>query len=101
MVEPDKRASVAPRDALAEAQAAAERILAAPEPTKAEVAARLGRAQLEVLVQARVELYASKNFPRFAPSDGICWACRRQIFEVEDGSCLVTCCPHCHRSYVD
>lgn len=57
--------------------------------------------------------------PHFAPNNGICWRCKRQIYEeieqpawngntrktgisVEKaGRELVTDCPHCNRSYCD
>lgn len=56
--------------------------------------------------------------PHFAPHDGICWRCHRQIYAGEwvetpygkyhsgvsvekAGSSLVTGCPHCNRSYCD
>jgi len=56
--------------------------------------------------------------PHFAPSDGSCWSCHRQIYAGEwvetpygkyhsgisvekAGSSLVTGCPHCNRSYCD
>jgi hypothetical protein len=52
--------------------------------------------------------------PDFAPSNGICYSCRRQIYspitqpsgrvtgvDVESAKYLVTGCPHCNRSYCD
>ena len=48
------------------------------------------------------------NLPMFAPSNGICWRCRKNIYEGEygisvekAGSMLITGCPYCHRTYVD
>ena len=59
----------------------------------------------------QLEVWA-KGMPDFAPKSGICYKCRKQIYEkfvhkngittgitVEDAKSLVTGCPHCHRSY--
>lgn len=42
----------------------------------------------------------------FAPKDGVCWYCKRNICEGEHGITLeklgdyiITGCPHCNRSY--
>ena len=44
----------------------------------------------------------------FAPKDGICWHCKRNIAEGENGITLerlgdyiITGCPHCHKSYCE
>ncbi len=55
-----------------------------------------------------------KGYPHFAPMGGRCWNCNEDIYKEIDhggyktgisvekaGSTLVTCCPHCHRSYCD
>lgn len=47
-----------------------------------------------------------KDFPHFAPDDGQCWKCHRNIYQNyenrgKDGSDPVTGCPHCYRSYCD
>lgn len=43
--------------------------------------------------------------PLYAPEDGICWFCKRNIYwriPVEKaGTELVVGCPHCFRSYCD
>ena len=61
---------------------------------------------------------AEKGLPHFAPSSGICYSCRKNIYEeikhpdtghgeyttgisVEEASSHVTGCPHCHYSYCD
>lgn len=45
------------------------------------------------------------KYPHFAPSNGICWGCGKQIYEKIDFSRaisdLITGCPHCNRSYCD
>lgn len=47
----------------------------------------------------------SRDLPHFAPIDGRCFACHRQIYDdisVETAeSELITGCPICHRSYCD
>ena len=72
---------------------------------------------------AQSEYCKRTGAPHFAPGNGICWQCRRNIYEkvvwkmtnlagkeieVETGitvekagKSLVTGCPHCHRSYCD
>ena len=51
--------------------------------------------------KAQSALCAELGLPHFAPSSGICWSCRRQIYEELDGKFYVTGCPFCHRSYCD
>lgn len=51
--------------------------------------------------QAHARLCEERRLPQFAPSNGVCWSCRRQIFEVLDGHSYVTGCPFCHRSFCD
>ena len=45
------------------------------------------------------------GFPHFAPEDGICYKCGRQIYEKitteEAESKLITGCPHCDSTFVD
>lgn len=50
---------------------------------------------------AQGRLCAESRLPLFAPTDGICWSCYRQIYEALDGTTYVTGCPFCHRSYCD
>lgn len=60
--------------------------------------------------------YCEKNeHPCFAPNDGVCWKCHRNIYEpykrpngtvtgitVEQASArLIADCPHCNKSYCD
>lgn len=59
------------------------------------------REQVAERVEAQRELCARSRLPHFAPWDGICWSCRRQIYEIEDGRSFVTGCPHCNKSYCD
>lgn len=55
----------------------------------------------------RQEQYANeKKLPLFAPSDGQCYSCRRNIYDdertlAEAGHTLITGCPFCCRSYCD
>lgn len=47
-----------------------------------------------------------KDLPHFAPRNGICWSCQKDIYEHERtareaGSNLITGCPWCCRSYCD
>lgn len=65
-------------------------------------------------IKAQRKLQKEKNYPDFAPSNGICWRCRKNIYsELDHGSyktgitveqaatSLITGCPHCNRSYCD
>jgi len=58
-------------------------------------------ADVEAAKKAQEELCERSGIPHFAPRDGVCWSCHRQIFGEEDGRSLITGCPFCHRSYVD
>ena len=50
---------------------------------------------------AQARLCEERRLPHFAPGTGVCWSCRRQIYEELDGTSYVTGCPFCHRSYCD
>lgn len=59
-------------------------------------------------VQAAIKFQAAlcekEKLPHFAPRNGVCWSCRRQIYGPDggyDGTSFVTGCPWCHRSYCD
>lgn len=52
-------------------------------------------------IKAQWQLCATSGLPHFAPTDGVCWSCFRQIYEELDGESFVTGCPFCHRSYCD
>lgn len=65
-------------------------------------------------IAAQRKYCEEKKMPHFAPRDGVCWRCYRNIYKpvnhgpyttgisVEDaGNRLVTGCPHCCRSYCD
>lgn len=64
--------------------------------------------------KAQKKYQDDNNHPDFAPRDGSCFRCCRNIYteidhgdyktgiSVEDaGKSLITGCPHCHYSYVD
>ena len=63
---------------------------------------------------AQNQLQGENGYPDFAPSNGICYKCRRNIYEqsnhkghvtgvtVEQAATdLITGCPHCNISYCD
>ena len=65
-------------------------------------------------VKGQKEYQLAKDFPDFAPADGKCWNCGRNIYSpIKNGkhtsgysverasTTLITGCPHCHRSYCD
>lgn len=69
--------------------------------------------------KAQAKLCEEKGLPHFAPKNGICWNCRKNIYtpieqegwqdrkytsgiSTEKASNeLVTGCPHCNRTYCD
>lgn len=62
---------------------------------------------IEESTKGQKEYCENHELPHFAPSDGICWSCHRQIYDedrisVEEAkSELITGCPVCHRSFCD
>lgn len=64
---------------------------------------------LKIAMQAnfyfRQEALLNKKFERVAPSDGICWCCKKQIYEkisFQDAeNSFITGCPHCSRSFCE
>ncbi len=56
-------------------------------------------------IKLQAEYQKRTHSPDFAPSDGVCWSCNRQIYEVLSkeyvSTRLITGCPLCHRSYCD
>ncbi|AIM37357.1 hypothetical protein KO02_12130 [Sphingobacterium sp. ML3W] len=65
-------------------------------------------------IKAQKSYCEKSGDPHFAPTNGICYRCKNQIyFQINHGSYstgisvekatnqLITGCPHCHRSYCD
>ncbi|PPL04963.1 hypothetical protein SAMN05444682_101760 [Parapedobacter indicus] len=65
-------------------------------------------------IKAQKNYQQENKCPAFAPSNGICWKCKQQIYSEKDhgryktgisvekaSTQLVTGCPHCNRSYCD
>ena len=66
-------------------------------------------------IKAQEKLCREKGYPHFAPYDGECWSCGKNIYmqyplsrrpnrgiSVERASKeLITGCPHCNRTYCD
>lgn len=57
-------------------------------------------------IVAQKQYCKDNKAPHFAPEDGFCWSCGKQIYangrSVKYASeNLITGCPHCHRSYCD
>lgn len=57
-------------------------------------------------IAAQQQYCKEHKAPHFAPEDGFCYSCGKQIYvdgrDVEYASKnLITGCPHCHRSYCD
>ena len=61
---------------------------------------------------AQKKFQKENGFPDFAPRDGYCWSCKKDIYsEIDHGkyktgksveeasSQLITGCPHCNRTY--
>ena len=57
--------------------------------------------------KAQKKYCKEKEYPLFAPIDGVCWSCGKNIYcvngiSVEHASNnLITGCPFCHRSFCD
>lgn len=75
---------------------------------------------VSLAVKAQKDYCKSSGAPHFAPRNGVCWKCNKNIYEQHEkqyagndkvfvfgisvekaGSELVTGCPHCNRSYCD
>jgi len=55
-------------------------------------------------IKAQEEHCKKKQIPLFAPSDGICFSCGRQIYDklnLKDCEELITGCPYCCYSFVE
>ena len=55
------------------------------------------------IIKERIKTYAKyvkdNDYPKFAPPDGKCWRCDKQIFNHYDGTDGITGCPYCFTSY--
>lgn len=58
---------------------------------------------IQAAIKAQAALCEKDGLPHFAPPSGVCWSCRRQIYEDDrtDGTMFITGCPWCARSYCD
>lgn len=66
--------------------------LVSPAPAPMSIAERI----------AAQEAYCTRaGVPNFTPSDGRCYGCGRQVFDLRDGTTHITSCPHCHKSFAD
>ena len=50
-------------------------------------------------LEKQIKYCEEHNDPMFAPTDGICWSCNRQIPDTDEK--LITGCPHCHHSFCE
>lgn len=65
----------------------------------------------EKAIQAQILFCDEHNLPHFAPEDGFCWCCHRNIYrrgELGQGysvlraaQVLITSCPYCRRSFCE
>lgn len=53
------------------------------------------------LIIAQQDYCKEHDLPIFAPSDGHCWKCGRDIVDDEWATELITGCKHCNISYCD
>jgi len=60
---------------------------------------------VNIKIRAQAEYCELNDAPHFAPSTGLCWRCRKQIYNkisiIQAANSLITGCPYCHRSYCD
>lgn len=69
------------------------------------------REEIKENIKAQEELCNRIDYPNFAPTDGFCWNCNRNIYQNYEinghnsngynGDIHITGCPHCNRSYCD
>jgi len=56
-------------------------------------------------IEAQAKYCRKVRAPMFAPEDGHCYACGRQIYDrytvQQAGEHLITGCPYCNRSYCE
>lgn len=57
-------------------------------------------------IQAQKKYCEERGAPHFAPYDGRCYRCGRQIYggggwNLDDAKKLITGCPHCHYSFCE
>lgn len=56
-------------------------------------------------IAAQKQYCKENRAPHFAPNDGFCWSCGKQIYTRRNAEYaskeLITGCPHCSRSYCD
>lgn len=61
--------------------------------------------EIKAKIKAQTDLQNAKVYPDFAPSDGVCWHCKNQIYEKislnSASKVLITGCPFCGKSYCD
>jgi hypothetical protein len=57
--------------------------------------------EIEKRCKAQAELCRRNDYPHFAPYNGICPSCRKQIYDVRDGTSHITGCPLCCQTYCD
>ena len=54
-------------------------------------------------IESQKKYCEDNNLPLFAPSNGVCWKCRKNIYMDEDRNdeadkSHITGCPHCNKS---
>lgn len=52
-------------------------------------------------INNQIKLCEDNNYPHFAPKNGVCWSCRKNIFTKKTGTNHITACPHCYTTYCD
>ena len=52
------------------------------------------------LIAAQKRLCEERGYPHFAPHDGYCWGCKKDMV-TQSWTAHITGCQHCHRSYCD
>jgi hypothetical protein len=60
---------------------------------------------IPIKIQAQNEFVRDAGGPLFAPPNGVCWSCHRQIYDKisleQAGSSRITGCPHCRHSFCE
>lgn len=70
----------------------------------------MGKYDIKASNRAQEEYCLIQSLPHFAPSSGVCWSCKKNIYTLNGNSGIsvemagqdhITGCPHCRRTFLD
>lgn len=59
------------------------------------------KTEREKLLQSQEEYCKKNKLPHFAPQDGICTNCKKDMVNKNWKTTLITSCPNCNKSYCE